>query len=348
MARSNSVKRTFWDGGQRFSVHDCQIDAGGCGKEFSRPVTRGVQPLTCPACSDRARKNAMRPAKVTLPKVANVQAPANPAPANPRHYRYSLILAMLKAGVHVFLVGPAGSGKTSVARQIAEEMGLEFYTESGHELMTAYDLLGFKNAMGEFIITYLLKAIENGGVFLMDEMDAMNAAALVAVNNIAALSPGDPIRVGDKEVTVHESFHLIGGGNTWGRGANGAYVTRQVIDAATLDRFAAIEFGYDEHLEYLMVGVPVPSHVPANPRFKRGTPAGDTEVTEWVSTVQRYRRAFEAAGIEGAMVTPRASGMGAKLLRAGIHKDYVVASLVRKGLSDDEWRTVKAHMPAAA
>ena len=145
-------------------------------------------------------------------------------PANPRHYRYSLILAILKAGVHVFLVGPAGSGKSTVARQIATDMGLDYYTESGHELMTAYDLLGFKNANGDFVITDLYKALEFGGLFLMDEMDAMNAAALVAVNNIAALQAGDPVRIGGRLVQVHPDFHLIGGGNTWGRGANGAYV----------------------------------------------------------------------------------------------------------------------------
>ena len=335
--RSNPVKREFIEGGIKFQVLDCVA-----GHEFSRPAKQGVNPFACP---DHGGPNKSRP--VHVPKVANVPTvTANPVPANARHYRFTLIQHMVKAGVHVFLVGPAGSGKTSVARNVAEDMSLPFFTESGHELMTAYDLLGFKNAMGEFILTYLIQAIEHGGIFLMDEMDAMNPAALVAMNNIAALSPGDPIRVGDREVIVSEHFHLIGGGNTWGRGANGAYVTRQVIDAATLDRFAAIEFGYDAHLEFLMCGVPVPSHVPANPRYKRGITADDATITEWVMEVQRYRAAFLSSGIEDAMVTPRASGMGAKMLRAGIHRDYVLASLIRKGLSDDEWRSVKAHMPS--
>jgi cobaltochelatase CobS len=343
MARSNTVKRRFFDGPNSFDVFDCQ----SCGKEFSRPTMRGVKPFDCPECAPIVAKT--RPVKVSVPPVANVPTPAvNPTPANPRHYRYSLVLAILKAGVHVFLVGPAGSGKTTLGRQIAEDMGLAFYAESGHELMTAYDLLGFRNANGEFVVTSLYKAVEEGGVFLMDEMDAMNPAALVAVNNIAALSPGNPVRFGDREVKVHPDFRLIAGGNTWGRGANGAYVTRQVIDAATLDRFACIEFGYDEHLEYLAAGVPVPAGLPANPRFKRGGPVTDDDITSWVGEVQKFRKAFVAAGIEDAMVTPRASIAGSKMLRAGIHKDYVMASLIRKGLSDDEWRSVKAQVSAAA
>lgn len=322
------------DGADSFDVFHCE--AGN--HEFSRPTMRGVKPLDCP---DHGGIVKARPV-VTEPAAANVATPS-PMPANPRHYRYSLIRAIIGAGVHVFLVGPAGSGKTTVARQIAEDMELPFYAESGHELMTAYDLLGFRNANGDFVATSLYRAVEDGGVFLMDEMDAMNAAALVAVNNIASLSPGNPVRFGDREVKVHPDFHLIGGGNTWGRGANGAYVTRQVIDAATLDRFACIEFGYDATLEYLSCGVNVPAHVPAPPRYKRGGPFYDEQVTDWVNEVQSYRAAFMSAGIEDAMITPRASIMGSKMGKAGIHKDYIVASLIRKGLSDDEWRTVKAH-----
>lgn len=336
MARSNIVKRRFMDGTNSFDVFDCE----SCNREFSRPTMRGVKPLECPDCAPIPGK--VRPAKVE--PVANVAAPVNPIPANPRHYRYSLIKAMVANGVHAFLVGPAGSGKTTVARQIAEDLGLDFYAESGHELMSAYDLLGFRSANGDFIVTSLGRAIEHGGLFLMDEMDAMNPSALVAVNNIAALSPGDPIRLGDREIRLSEDFRLIGGGNTWGRGANGAYVTRQVIDAATLDRFACVEFGYDAALEYLSCGVPVPSSIPAPPRYKKGHVADDAEIGEWVRKVQTYRAAFLSAGIEDAMVTPRAAILGARMLRGGIHEDYVLASLIRKGLSDDEWRSVRSHV----
>ena len=337
MARSNIVLRTFVDGANEFQVFKCE--AGN--HEFSRPTTRGVKPMNCPDHGGISRP------VVKAPKVAAIPAAVNPAPANPRHYRFSLIAAMVKCGVHVFLVGPAGSGKSTVATQVAEEMGIQFYAESGHELMTAYDLLGFRNANGDFVVTNLARAVEFGGIFLMDEMDAMNAAALVAVNNIAALRPGQSVRFGDREVIVSEDFHLIGGGNTWGRGANGAYNSRQVIDAATLDRFACIEFGYDGALEFMAAGVPVPAHVPAQPRYKRGTAADDATVSEWVTEVQRYRAAFLSSGIEDAMVTPRASIAGGAMLRAGIHRDYVLAALIRRGLSDDEWRSVKAHMPVA-
>lgn len=341
MARSNNVVRTTYVNGDAFHVFVCE----DCSNEFARPVMRGVKPMSCPECTGKPGR--VKPAAIPAPAVAAVEPLA--MPVKPRHYRFRLILDTLRAGVHAFLVGPAGSGKSSVSRHVADELGIEFYAESGHELMTAYDLLGFRNASGEFVTTNLYRAMEFGGVFLMDEMDAMNAAALVAINNIAALSAGDKYRAGDRdEIVIHDDFHLIGGGNTWGRGANGAYVTRQQLDAATLDRFACIEFGYDESLEFLAAGVTVPATVPSPPRYRRGSAMPDSEVTDWVREVQRYRKAFESAALDGAMVTPRASINGARLLRAGIHKDYVIASLIRKGLSDDEWRTVKACLPAAA
>lgn len=334
MARSNEVVRTFTMGDASFQVFACQT----CGCEFSRPTMRGVKPLDCP-------EHTQSPVRVRpiVPPVANVPTTVNPVPENPRHYRYSLIRAILGAGVHVFLVGPAGSGKTTVADQIAEDMDLPFYSESGHELMTAYDLLGFKNAMGDFILTYLCQALEFGGIFLMDEMDAMNSAALVAMNRIAALKPGSRVRIGEREVVMHSDFHIIGGGNTWGRGATAAY-QRQVLDFASINRFARLDFGYDAHLEFLSVGIPVPSDIPANPRYKRGNAATDADIEAWVREVQRYRAAFLAAGIEDAGVTPRASIYGAAMLRNSIHKDYVVASLITAGLSEAELTSVNAHM----
>ena len=345
-ARSNTVIRSYSVGTTRYDVLACNE-----GHEFDRPNhIRGVKPFVCSEHLTATRSPRVAN-PVTLPEpVANVPAPS-PMPANPRHYRYSLIQAIVGAGVHIFLVGPAGSGKTTVSRQLAGDMGLEFFTESGHELMTAYDLLGFKNAIGEFILTYLCQAMEFGGVFLMDEMDAMNSAAMVAMNNIAALAPGDPVRIGERLIEIHADFHLVGGGNTWGRGANGAYSARVVLDAATLDRFAAIEFGYDERLEFVACGVPVPASVKANPRYKRGSVlSGDAcneRTTAWILTVQRYRAALATSGIDDALVTPRASIMGSKMLRAGIHEDYVMAATVRKGLSSDEWRTLEANLAVA-
>lgn len=345
-ALSNEVVRRFTDLGVEYDLLVCvgsDSQPNYCGEEFRRPTMRGVNPFVCPSCHTTPSRKPRNPAIVPIAQVA--VEPARPLfNAFPRHFQYQLIAAIIAANVHVFLVGPAGSGKTTVASQVAKAMGLEFYAESGHELMTAYDLLGFKSAIGEFVGTTLCDAIEHGGVFLMDEMDAMNPAALVAVNNIAALKAGDTIRIGGRSVEMHEDFHLIGGGNTFGRGANGAYVTRVVIDAATLDRFATVEFGYDAHLEFLSAGVNVPSAIPANPRYKRGHAASESDITNWVIEVQSYRYAFAMAGIENALVTPRATIYGAKMLRAGIHADYVLATLIRKGLSSDEWASVKAHI----
>lgn len=342
---SNVALQTWRVGAELWESLHCY----GHGEVFSRVAERGRKPFACPDCKSKGIVINSAPVStepVTVPTVANVPAPS-PMPANPRHFRYSLILAILKAGIHVYLVGPAGSGKSTIADQIADDMGLTCYAVSGHELMTAYDLMGFTKPDGDMVVTLMARAIEFGGLFLFDELDALNSSCLMAFNAIAAKARGSKVWIGDREVTIHDDFYVIAGGNTFGRGANGAYVARQVLDAASLDRFATVSFGYDAVLEYLSCGVPVPAHVPANPRYKRGTPANDETVTEWVTEVRRYRDALAASGIDDTLITPRASQMGAKMLRAGIHKDYAVETLLKRGLSADEWRTVKAHLPVA-
>lgn len=228
------------------------------------------------------------------------------------HRDTAKIINALAAGVNVYLHGPAGSGKTTVARKCAEAFKLQFYFAAKVE--SEYMLLGFKDARGETVRTQFREAYEHGGVFLFDEMDASSPAAVVALN--AALANGI-CSFPDGTIPRHADFHAIGAGNTTLTGANRQYAGRNQLDAASIDRFAFIEFGYDDELEKAL--------------------AADAA---WCKYVQRARAVVAERGLNH-LITPRATYDGCKLLASGFDRDTVAAMVVFKGLDADTRRQIE-------
>jgi MoxR-like ATPase len=282
-----------------------------CGKTWTRIATVGRPPLYCDDCKGKAFKAEAEAEVATI----------GDAPV--RHKEYATVIAVAKTRIPVMLVGPAGSGKTTIARQIAEDLDLPHYIESCNPQMTKWDLMGFVGPNGNYVPGIIRDAFEHGGIVLLDEMDASNPALLVSINNIAACSVGETVNFPDgTSIPKHEDFILIAGCNTFGDGASEQYVGREVLDAATLDRFACIEFGYDEALERRL--------------------AGD-DMREWVGFVQAVRATVAELGID-LLVTPRATINGAKLLRAGMDRKTVEALTVWKGVSPDAKRSIVASL----
>ncbi len=173
------------------------------------------------------------------------------------HPALAEVLELLAAGEHVFLPGPAGCGKTHLAAQAGEALGLPFSAISCSGGMSESQLLGRMVPRGaggafEFVGTPFLDRYENGGVFLLDEMDAADPNVLLVVNS--ALANGHlsvPSRPDAPVATRHADFKLIAAANTFGRGADRQYVGRSQLDESTLDRFrvGTVPMDYDRDLE---------------------------------------------------------------------------------------------------
>src|SRR5690606_36376710 len=76
------------------------------------------------------------------------------------HYMLPDVLRYIKAGLNVALVGPAGTGKSTIAHQCAEILGKEF--RGCGALLSKYDLVGFIDAGGTYHHTPLYDAYTNG------------------------------------------------------------------------------------------------------------------------------------------------------------------------------------------
>jgi cobaltochelatase CobS len=147
-------------------------------------------------------------------------------------------------GLNILLVGPAGSGKTHLAHQVAEALGRGFASVSCTAGMSESVLSGWllpvDGGAFDYVESDFVRLYENGGVFLFDEVDAADPNTLLFINQ--ALANGSfflPQRKGRTLVKRHADFVCIAAANTFGNGANGTYAGRERLDEAFLDRFRA-------------------------------------------------------------------------------------------------------------
>lgn len=203
------------------------------------------------------------------------------------HEKFDTIVKFVANNEPVFLTGPAGSGKNVLCQQVAKALGLNFYFSNA--VTQEYKITGFTDAMGVFHESQFYKAFKNGGLFMLDEMDASIPEVLVILNAAIANRYFDfPAPIG--YVEAHSDFRVIAAGNTFGLGANYEYVGRNQLDMASLDRFAVVKVDYDKGIEMNVA-------------------QGNTELVDFADDV---RKAAEKSGIR-FIVSYRAIGRIAKL-----------------------------------
>ena len=168
------------------------------------------------------------------------------------------VIKSLSLHKKTMLVGPAGTGKTYMVASIAERLNLPFYKYSCSRDSSVHDLLGYKQPTSEiYLETTFLNAYENGGIFLVDEYDAMSGDMALFFNGIADASKFISIPHRDVKPIAqkHKDFYLIMCGNTWGKGSVD-YSGRDFQDMALMDRFRLCRhhIGYHFALEKQFMG----------------------------------------------------------------------------------------------
>lgn len=231
------------------------------------------------------------------------------------------VIQTLTAEEHVFLVGPAGSGKSTMAEHAAMAMGVPFASMSVGPMTSNTKLFGYMDAAGNYVTTEFRKVYEGGGIFLLDEMDNGHPGLLTEMNQ--ALSNGY-CAFGDQMVKRHETFRCISSGNTFGTGASREYVGRNKLDEATLDRFTVIECPVDEMLERKLA-------------MQYATP--ENRVSEWIDYVQRIRHNVDSRKLS-IIVSPRATIGGARLLNVGMAWHKVADRRLWKSVKPEDRRSI--------
>ena len=226
-----------------------------------------------------------------------------------QHEKFETVLKFVANDEPVFLTGPAGSGKNVICKQVAEALGLKFYFSNA--VTQEYKLTGFTDANGNFHESQFYKAFTQGGVFMLDEMDASIPEVLVILNAAIANRYFDfPAPIG--YVEANPNFRVIAAGNTTGHGADYEYVGRNQLDGASLDRFAIVEINYSEAIE-------------------NSVALGDTELADFC---RDFRKSANKAGIQ-IIISYRAIGRLAKMLQLLSVQEALETCLI-KGLEKDD------------
>lgn len=233
------------------------------------------------------------------------------------HEIFPKVLRAVACGEHVWMTGSAGVGKSKIARQVAESLGLAFSAEPFNSQSSKADIKGYKAISDNlYQSTGFRDRYEHGGVFLMDEIDASNPNILTVLND--ALS-NDSMSFPDGMVKRHPKFVAIAAANTWGNGATAEYVGRAPIDGATIDRFTMMHVKIDERLETELV---------------RNTGLDMEHGSTWLHIVRTARRNVDTHGLK-VIVSPRASVGGAKLLAGGFTWQDAIDMRLLKGVKPD-------------
>ena len=231
------------------------------------------------------------------------------------HKMFDKVLKLVDMNLPVMLTGGAGAGKNFMLEQVSNALGLDFYYTS--TITQEYKLTGFIDGGGKYHETEFYKAFTQGGVFMLDEIDASIPECLVILNG--AIANGYFDFPTGREI-ANENFRVVCAGNTVGLGADLVYTGRNVLDGATLDRFVLVEIDYDSRIEENL--------------------CQDEDLRNFLYDVRHSVKVNHINHIVGM----RCFKYAYQLLMNDFDKEFIVKSVILKGLQQDDINVLKSSL----
>jgi hypothetical protein len=173
-------------------------------------------------------------------RTRGIEASYTDADGNPRkrHELFGYVLTLAEERQPIMLIGPAGTGKSHLARQTADYLEIPYGETPMSPGATRGDLLGRMTANPDepFILSKFAEIYSGGGVFNFEEIDSADPGMLLVLNN--ALAGNELFNSANGQSYIRSADCIaFSTANTFGIGANKDYTGRERLDLATIDRW---------------------------------------------------------------------------------------------------------------
>ena len=253
------------------------------------------------------------PSRVSFPTGVEIDAAH-------QHKHFADLATLVGRKRHVWLVGPAGTGKSEAALTLAAKMQVRKALVPMHEDVTPSRLLGYRSPInGEWVKGELQDVLTDGGIAILDEVDRARPGVPVALNAVLAQRK---FTLDGETKDVHPETRFICCSNTL-HGGSAEYAAARQQDGAFKDRFYLLEWPADTDLELRLAG---------------------EDQREWVEFCWRLRELVNELGITSGRVSPRTMINGAQDLRDGLPRPKVESWLIWSKFTATDARKLRNAM----
>ena len=241
--------------------------------------------------------------------VAPFNAATIPATASDAKYympknEAKILESAIERKKNIMLVGPSGCGKSRLVIEKAKSIGQKIERMPCTGGITDASFMGkteVKDKQTYFNYGLLPRAMKDGAWLLIDEIDSCPPEYLFTLQ--AVLEGNDtPLTITDNAgelIYPHENFRIIATANTLGRGDTSGYHGTNMMNAATLDRWAIIRMTYSKDEPKMITAI-----------------VGDDTSKKIIEVASRIRAGIDSGDLPGMVLSTRRLIALAEAIRA--------------------------------
>jgi len=253
------------------------------------------------------------------------------------HPQLATTLKILKCGLHPYLLGPSGSGKSFGARQMAEALEVPLCFIGFTDDIASTVLSGSNSPFtGEYNSTKFFEAwtgtgdFEKGALILLDEIDRGPGGVVVGLNG--ALSGEAEFSFPCGVFPKGDNVFLVLTGNTRWNGGDATYGSAERQDGSTGNRLTFVSWDYDKGFERSL-----------GEAFASANGVDSATAKQWMELIWAVRKAADKLQ-NPTIVGPRQIQDGLTLIGAGLSFAQVELLQVWNRFDPSDSKIIKSHM----